>query len=144
MTTLIAITVAAVLAQTPPVTRLSETQVATPATSFTLIRVLTPAGWIYVQPDPTIQIDTAASPPIIRAVLPPGATEAVQKFVVTIAAQTFTLTGALAPNTLPAVYRNGVLMAEDIDYALAWPILTFFPEQAIALRDIIQVRYKKP
>jgi len=125
------------MAQAP--TRLAETQIATPVVSFTALRVLTPTGWIYVQPDSTIQIDLAANPPVIRAIL---GREIADKFVVTTAVQTFTLSASLAPNATLTVYRNGLLMAEVTDYTLTGRDVLFLPQQPVSPGDIIQLRYK--
>ena len=122
-------------------TRITETQVVAPPTTFTALRVLTPAGWVYVQPDATIQIDLAANPPVIRAVLP---REIVDKFTPATAVQTFTMSAALAPNTTLAVYRNGLLMAETIDYTRTGQDVLFLPQQPVAPGDIIQLRYRSP
>jgi len=124
-------------AQAP--TRLVDSQVLAPPASFTAIRILTPSGWIYAQPDATIQIDLTATPPVIRAVL---GRDVVDKFTPATAIQTFTMSAMLAPNTALAVYRNGLLMAQDVDYARTGQDVLFLPQQPVAPGDIIQLRYR--
>jgi len=122
-------------------TKVPDAMVAPPATSFAAIRVLTPTGWVLVQPDSTIQIDTAASPPVIRAVIPSARTEARHTFLVTAPTQTFQLTAAPAAGTCVRVYANGLLMAETHDYQIDGQTVTFVAGQPIAAGYIVQILY---
>jgi hypothetical protein len=134
---------AASFAQTnAPVTKLPWPMVAAPPTSFTAIQVLTPTGWIWAQPDGSIQIDTASSPPVIRAVTA-AATEQVDTIVVSAATQSFSLSAAPRAGTAVKVYRNGLLMASTNDYALTGQTVTFVEAQEIAVGDIVQFVYWK-
>ncbi len=122
-------------------TKIPEAMVAAPAASFTAIRVLTPNGWIYAQPDSTIQIDTMVNPPVIRAVVPLARTEVGHTFLVTVPTQTFSLTAAPAAGTSVKVYANGLLMAQTHDYQIDGQTVTFVAGQPIAAGYIVQVLY---
>lgn len=130
----------AALAQGPP-TQVPDAMVQAPVTSFTAIRVLTPGGWLLVQPDSSIQIDTAATPPVIRAVVPSARTEARHTFLVTVPTQTFQLTAAPAVGTPVKVYANGLLMAETHDYQIDGQTVTFVTGQPIAAGYIVSILY---
>jgi len=110
------------------------------ASSFTAIRVLTPTGWVYAQPDGSIQIDVAANPPVIRAVT---ARETVDRFVVVDPTQAFTMSAEVAAGAVVAVYRNGLLMAEGEDYTAAGRDVLFLPQQPVGAGDIVQLRYRR-
>ena len=127
-------------AQGPP-TQVPDAMVQAPVTSFTAIRVLTPQGWVLAQPDSTIQIDTAATPPVIRAVVPSARTEARQTFLVAAPTQTFQLTAAPAAGTSVKVYANGLLMAETYDYAIDGQTVTFVAGQPITAGYIVSILY---
>lgn len=133
-------------AQTPTTpTQVRDSQVAAPATSFTAIWVVTPTGKILVQPDATIQIDLLATPPTIRAVVPPVAVaprEAVNQYVVPVGGQTsFSLTASPVAGMLVKVYRNGLLQWQGADYSLTGQAVLFLPGQGTAVGDLIQVWY---
>ena len=84
-----------VLSQTPTnPTRVSDSMVAPPPTSFTAIWVVTPTGKVLVQPDASIKIDLTATPPVIRAVLPalpPPLQEQVDQWVASVGQTSFAL-----------------------------------------------------
>jgi hypothetical protein len=125
-----------------PATQLAADQLRAPPTQFTVIRVLTPTGWINVQPDASIEIDVNAAPPVIRAVAP-ATQDLVEKFVVTTAATTFTLAAIPGKGCVPQVARNGVLMTEGIDYTVAGATVSFLPVQPVLAGDIVQIRYRR-
>jgi len=126
-------------------TQVKDAQVAAAPTAFTAIQVTTPQGKVFVQPEPTIQIDLLATPPVIRAVCPapPAAMEeAVDRFLVPEAGQTvFTLSAVPAVGKLVKVYRNGVFLWPDIDYSISGQTVAVLPLQGTAPVDRVQILY---
>jgi len=118
-------------------TRLPDMMVAAPATTYTAIRVLTPQGWVLVQPDATIVLDLKATPPAIRAVLPALAAVRVC-WDVTSASQEFTL--AVNPADV-LVFRNGLLMRPVADYVWTGQTVKFTVAQGLAVGDVVQIIY---
>ena len=137
----------AVLPETPTnPTRVSDSMVAPPPTSFTAIWVVTPTGKVLVQPDASIKIDLTATPPVIRAVLPPlpaAAQEQVDQWVASAGQASFTLSAAPATGTPVKVYKNGLLQWRSADYSQAGQTVTFLPAQGTAAGDYIQALYWK-
>jgi hypothetical protein len=128
-------------AEAGPPTRLPDSMVAAPPTTFTAIRVLTPTGWVLAQPDASIVIDLAAQPPVIRAVLPQ---ERCDMFDVIAAQQSLSLSVAPGFGEEPVVYRNGLLMAPGRDYSIQGQVVLFLPGQPLAAGDIVQAFYRVP
>jgi hypothetical protein len=117
--------------------------VGAPPAAFTAVRVLTPQGWVLVQPDATIQIDLTAFPPVMRAVIPAPLADYVDVFVVgPVPVQSYPLAVVPAVGTLQ-VYRNGLLMAAGYDYTLDGVSLSFVDGQPIVAGDILQFRYRR-
>ena len=136
-----------VRSQTPTnPTRVSDSMVAPPPTSFTAIWVVTPTGKVLVQPDASIKIDLMATPPVIRAVLPllpPPLQEQVDQWVASVGQTSFALSAAPATGTPVKVYKNGLLQWRSADYSLSGQTVVFLPAQGTAAGDYIQALYWK-
>lgn len=127
-------------------TRVPDSMVRPPVVSFTAIRVLTPQGWIYAQPDESIEIDTTASPPVIRAVAAdqPAAQlrEQMDRYVVRLEEErAFEMTAPVALGSVVKLYRNGLLLADPYDYSISGSTATLV--EAAGQGDIIQIAYMR-
>jgi hypothetical protein len=107
-----------------------------PPVEFTAIQILTPGGVLLAQLDGSIVLDTSGPVPVLRA-----AAEKVDVFNEAAAYTSVTLSATPGAGAQVKVYRNGLLMAAAIDYAIAGTVVTFSAAQGTAPGDIVQAIY---
>ena len=122
-------------------TQISDSAVAAPTTTTVSVWVVSPAGKILVQPDASIKINLATTPPTISAVLPSILVplEKVDQFTAAAGQTAFSMSSA--PVGAVKVFKNGVLQMSAADYTLSGQLVTFLPAQGVALGDYVQITY---
>jgi len=106
--------------------------------------VVVPNGFVMMADlDTSLVLDLSGPVPILRATLGKQARFVAQAFSPTAATASFTLSDTVIAGSLH-VYRNGLLMADGIDYSAAGAVVTFLPVQLPQGGDVIQFRYSSP
>jgi hypothetical protein len=107
-----------------------------PAVQFAAVQILTPAGLLLAQLDPSIVLDSSGAVPMLRA-----AAELLDTFNQVEAYTSVTLTAEPRAGALVKVYRNGLLMSLATDYTIAGQVVTFTAGQGTAAGDVVQALY---
>lgn len=132
---------AAALAQQTTTTTIKLRQIVTAPSATGMVPVTLPDGkpaFAALDPAGSIRIDTTTDPPIIRSGRTPPA-ELIEVFQFATPA-TLPTTLARRPRGHPAIYLNGLMQSETIDYTWNQSQLITFKSPPV-VGDVLHIRY---
>ena len=127
-------------------TKIDDTQVKAPPSAVTVIKVITPAGFVNVQPDGvTFVIDLASR--LAKCIVPGGQVTFVDSEIPggTIGGTNavFTLAFAPAPAASLVLWRNGLKQRAGVDFDLSGTTITFRTGLFPVTGDLLEASYRR-